>query len=121
MMKLVIEGRLPSLNEYVDAERSNRYKGAKMKREAQDVIGWAIRQQHLKPITRPVIIHYLWVTKDKRMDKDNICFAQKFAQDALVECGILPNDGWDEIVNSYHNYEVDKARPRVEIEIQEDA
>lgn len=29
---MVIEGRFPSLNDYVDAERANRHVGAKMKR-----------------------------------------------------------------------------------------
>ena len=32
-MKFTIRGRLPGLNEYIDAERSSRYKGAEMKKK----------------------------------------------------------------------------------------
>ena len=33
--KLTIPGRLPGLNELIDAERSNRYKGAQLKKDAE--------------------------------------------------------------------------------------
>ena len=37
-MYFVIDGRLPSLNEYINAERSNRYKGAKLKKDTERAI-----------------------------------------------------------------------------------
>ena len=43
--KLVINGRLPGLNEYTDLTRANRYMGAKLKGETQGAIGWSIRAQ----------------------------------------------------------------------------
>ena len=95
--KLTIPGLLPGLNEYIDAERSykGKYKAASMKRQAQNVIGYMIRTQ-LRGVrfTRPVVIRYLWVEPSRRRDKDNIAFAKKFIQDALVETGVLRNDGW---------------------------
>ena len=98
--KLTIPGLLPGLNEYIDAERSykGKYKAASMKRQAQNVIGYMIRTQ-LRGVrfTRPVVIRYLWVEPSRRRDKDNIAFAKKFIQDALVETGVLRNDGWSEI------------------------
>ena len=33
--KLTIPGRLPGLNELIEAERSNRYKGAQLKKDAE--------------------------------------------------------------------------------------
>ena len=40
-------------------------------------------------------------------------------QDALVRCKVLQNDGWKEIIGFIDDWAVDKARPRVEIEIVE--
>lgn len=94
--KLTIPGLLPGLNEYIDAERSHKgkYKAASMKRQAQNVIGYMIRTQ-LRGVrfTRPVVIRYLWIEPSRRRDKDNIAFAKKVIQDALVETGVLRNDG----------------------------
>ena len=44
---LVIPGTLPGLNEYIAAERTNRYKAAAMKREAESLVLWAAKQ-HLR-------------------------------------------------------------------------
>lgn len=107
---------LPGLNEYINAERTNRYKAAKMKRDIEQTI--ALCAPNIK-LTKPVTIHYKWVEKDRRRDKDNISFAKKFVQDALVKKGVLKNDGWNDIVNSFDAFEVDPKNPRVEIIIKE--
>jgi len=54
-----------------------------------------------------------------RRDRDNIAAGRKFVQDALVRCKVLQNDGWKEITGFSDDWAVDKARPRVEIEIIE--
>lgn len=117
--KLVVPGRLPGANEYINAERGNRYKAAKMKKDAQALIGRAIRQQlgGLR-ITEPVRIRYLWVEPNRKRDKSNICFARKFLEDALVTMGVLRNDGWNEIVGFSDEFAVDADNPRIEIEIE---
>lgn len=107
---------LPGLNEYINAERTNRYKAAKLKKDTERMI---MLCTPMIKITKPVTIHYKWVEKDRRRDKDNISFAKKFVQDALVKKGVLKNDGWKEIVNSYDEFEVDPKNPRVEITIKE--
>lgn len=118
--RLVVEGRLPGLNEYIAAERSNRYKAAKLKREAQEVIGYAIRTQlRGVRIRNPVAMRYRWVEANRKRDKDNITFARKFIQDALVEAGVLGNDGWKEIEGFSDSFAVDEKRPRIEVEITE--
>lgn len=120
--KLTIPGLLPGLNEYIDAERSHKgkYKAASMKRQAQNVIGYMIRTQ-LRGVrfTRPVVIRYLWIEPSRRRDKDNIAFAKKFIQDALVETGVLRNDGWSEIEGFTDNFALDPKNPRVEVTIEE--
>ncbi len=44
-MKLVIPGPLPGLNEYIAAERANKHSGAKLKREAQQIVEVCARKQ----------------------------------------------------------------------------
>lgn len=116
----MIEGRMPGLNEYVAAERAHRLKAAKMKRRWQDAAAWAAMAQlgTWKPRT-PVTISYLWVEGDRRRDKDNVCaFGRKVIQDALVEAGYLPDDGWDEIAGFEDRFTVDKKRPRVVVTVR---
>ena len=71
--KLVIQGKLPNLNDYIKTERGNRYAAANLKRITQDTIGWAIRSQ-LKTlkIKKKVFMDYLWIEQNKCRDKDNI-------------------------------------------------
>lgn len=120
--RLTIPGVLPGLNEYIDAERGHngKYKAASMKKQAQNVIGFLVKTQlRGAHFTRPVIIHYLWIEPSRRRDKDNIAFAKKFIQDALVEAGTLKNDGWDEIAQFTDDFAVDRKNPRIEVTIEE--
>ena len=64
-MQLIIPGELTDLNTYINAERSNRYAGAKIKREMTDYI--ALLAKSLKTeIRTPVRITYRWYCKNKR-------------------------------------------------------
>lgn len=121
MIKLVIPGTLPGCNEYINAQRRDRQLGARLKRETEERILWAIRQQ-LRGVQfdKPVVMHYLWVEKNRKRDKDNIAFARKFVQDALVKSGVLRNDGWGEIAWFSDTFAVDEKRPMVEVEILEE-
>ena len=77
-MKLILP-RLPGLNEYISAERSNKHAAAGMKRQCEREIRLCIRAQWKGKVRfrRPVAMRYLWVEKNKRRDKDNIAFAKK--------------------------------------------
>lgn len=115
-MKLIIHGRLPGLNEYTRECRGNRYAGAEMKREAEDLIRYCIRRQ-LEPIEGRVFLNITWYEPNKKRDMDNIAFAKKFIQDSLVKEGIIKNDGWAGIAGLSDNFQVDKENPRIEVEI----
>lgn len=120
-MKIVIKGRLPGLNEYIAAERTNRHAAAKMKREAQALVMLQVRRQIRRPLAEPVYMCYLWVEPNRKRDKSNICgFGRKVIEDALVKCGALKNDGWADIAGFADDFAVDKGYPRIEIDIQED-
>lgn len=85
-----IRMKLPSLNEYIDICRRNRYESAKFKRQIESKIGMFILP--LKRFEKPVIVHFRWIEKDKRRDADNIAFAKKFILDAMVKKGKLKDD-----------------------------
>lgn len=119
VQKLIIPFSLPGLNEYIDAERAHRQKGANLKRETQRAVELALRRQIRGRWDRPVVMHYIWVEKDRRRDKDNISsFGRKVIQDALVHMGVLHNDGWSNIERFTDDFRVDKRWPHVEIEVE---
>jgi len=118
--KFIIPGALPGLNEYINAERNNKYKAAKMKKQSEHTIILFIKQQMRGvKIQRPVLINYLWVEKNARRDKDNIAFAKKFIQDSLVKAGVIENDGWERVEGFTDEFAIDKKNPRVEVVIRE--
>ena len=85
-----IKEKLPSLNDYTKANRSNIYMANKLKQDVQyDIkryIGNAPR------FINPVKLHFIWIEKDARRDLDNVAFAKKFILDALVNSEILVDD-----------------------------
>lgn len=117
-MRLTIPGELVDLNTYINAERSNRYAGAKIKSEMTDYV--TLLAKGLKTeIRAPVRITYRWYCKNKRKDKSNIAFAKKFIEDGLVVAGVLKNDGWNDIEGFNDRFYIDKANPRIEVDIAE--
>lgn len=118
---LIIPGTLPNLNDYIAAERTNRHKGAKMKADSGNIVAAAIRQcMRGVRIEKPVFIEYTWIEPSRRRDKDNISsFGRKVIQDALVQCGVLKDDGWKHVVGFSDKFEVDRENPRIEVRIKE--
>lgn len=115
-----VEGKLPSLNDYVLKCRSNPYAGAKAKKGAQQAVEWAIKAARLKPMKPPVAVSFTWVEPDMRRDKDNISSAKKYILDALVSQGIIPDDNWKCIAGNLPDlYKVNRANPRVIVELEE--
>ena len=82
--------KMPSLNEYIRACRSNKYAAAKMKSGLESAI--AVFLTDIPKITQPVRIRFIWTEGNKKRDLDNICFAKKFILDALVKYGYLKDD-----------------------------
>ena len=118
--KLTIPGTLPGLNDYTDMNRKNRYAAAQMKKKTQQLIAYCIMQQ-LRSVhfEKPVKIAFTWHEPNRKRDKDNIAFAKKFIFDALVESGVIPNDGWKNVDSFSDDFSVDNENPRVEVEIIE--
>lgn len=118
---LTIPGKLCGLNDYISAERTNRNKGAKMKADNGNIVAVAIRQCMMGVhIENPVFMEYKWVEPNRRRDLDNVSsFGRKVIQDALVESGVLKDDGWKYVVGFLDSFYVDKSNPRIEVKIRE--
>lgn len=116
----IIDGYLPSLNDYIKAERATRYAAATMKQTWQNYIIGYVRKAHLEAMKSPVTMKYTHYVKNRRRDKDNIAsIVHKFTQDALVTLGILSNDTYDDIENFSDEWHIDKNNPRIVVEIEE--
>lgn len=85
-----INMKLPSLNEYINLCRTNKYKAAKYKADIEADI--ALFLCKMPKYTKPIKIHFYWIEGNKRRDLDNICFAKKFILDAMVKAGKLKDD-----------------------------
>ena len=115
-----VKGRLPGLNEFIDAERTNKYKAAGMKRDCETLVILSAKKLGRYKAAGPVYMKYLWVEKDRRRDLDNISgYGRKIIQDSLVKGGWLKDDGQKHVVGFDDDFAVDKGDPRIEIEIWE--
>ena len=89
-MTFTINMKLPSLNEYINICRSNKYEAAKYKADIEADIAYFLMR--MPKYSNPIKIHFHWVEGNKRRDLDNICFAKKFILDAMVKAGKLKDD-----------------------------
>lgn len=55
---MVIEGRMPSLNDYVRAVNANRFKGNAMKQECTSLAAWAAKAARMPRFARPVTVRF---------------------------------------------------------------
>lgn len=88
---IIIEGRLPALNEIIAESKSHFAKYAKAKKAHTDTIAWQAKASGIKAQGR-VFIAIEWHRKDTRTDPDNVAAAKKFVLDGLVKGGVLKDD-----------------------------
>ena len=117
--KVVIPGTLPGLNDYVNACRTHRQAGAKLKQETEQVICILIKKQLAGRQFNRAQVAFKWYEPNKRRDKDNIAFAKKFILDSLQTLGTIQGDGWKHVVGFSDEFYIDKANPRIEAIISE--
>lgn len=118
-LKIVIPGRFDSLNELIDQSKRGRGKynnGNAMKQRDQQIILFHLPRAKFKRI----FLEYHYYEPNAMRDKDNIAgYFHKIFQDALVQKGIIKNDGWKEIEGWSDSFSIDKKNPRIEIYISE--
>lgn len=119
IQRFIINGRLDGLNDYTKACRANRYGANAMKRKNEAKVIEGIKLANLRKVDHyPINLHVIWYEPNRRRDVDNITFATKFVQDALVKSGILEDDSQKYIVGVFHRVLVDKKNPRIEVELR---
>lgn len=117
MFKIKIPMKLPSLNEYINACRTNKYMASAIKKRTQADIIFFLKK--LPKFEQPIRIKFLWISKQgDRRDLDNICFAKKFILDAMQECGKISNDNRKCVVGFTDEFEFGKEY-EVRLEIEE--
>lgn len=115
--RLVIQGRTITLNEYIAAERSNRFKAAKIKKDETERVYWECKRQKLHPVPRIDEITFLYYHDSVRVDFDNAESYQKFIWDGLVVAKILPDDTQKYTpTQRTHIHCIDRSNPRIEID-----
>lgn len=115
-MKLEIPYKLPSLNQYINECRRNKYAGATMKAKIEENLAWYINT--LPTYKNPIKIHFHWIEGNKRRDLDNVCFAKKFILDCMVKCGKLKDDNRNFVTGFVDTFEYGKET-KVILEITE--
>ncbi|HJY84455.1 MAG TPA: hypothetical protein VKK81_25665 [Candidatus Binatia bacterium] len=128
--RVFIPGPLPGLNELIAAakhrastvgrkgRRWNAY--AALKVQWGETVVTAIRQAHIAPARTPVFLSFTWREATRRRDLDNVAAGgRKIINDSLVTAGVLGNDSWAHVVGWTDHFVVDRRRPGVEVEIQE--
>lgn len=116
--QFVIPGRLPNLNDMIDAARANRYASAEMKKANTELVAWCVKRAKIPKMKRATL-NITWYEISVRRDPDNVQAAVKFVWDGLVAAGVLTNDGWKQQGPVTHEMAVDKENPRVEVEVRE--
>lgn len=114
-----IPGRLPGLNEVVDAARTHWSKGALHKKQFTDLCGWYVRAARVPVFKTPVEVHIAWFEANKKRDLDNVQAGAKFILDALVATERIENDGPQYVRLVRHEVKVDPVNPRIEVTIKE--
>lgn len=118
MQTFTIEGRLPGYNEL---NKGSWHVCRRVKLEAMNNVMWSAKIARLKPIKGQCEITIACFEPNARRDVDNVTSgAGKVVLDALQQMGLLQGDG-RKYVNQvgYPHVEVDRKRPRVEVEIRE--
>lgn len=110
---------IPTQNQIVNSNRTNRFAGAKQKKNATTFCQMHIQRAMLDGFeikTLPVDLEFVFYCKNRRTDKDNLASgALKFILDGAQKAGLIENDNWKHIGDWSCRFEIDKEFPRVEI------
>jgi len=111
-----IEHKFTTLNKFINAERSNRYIGAKIKKRETNIAYLALRGS--PKLNTPCKLRFTWHCADKRSDLDNIAFSKKYILDAMIQANIIENDNMKNIIG-FEDVLVFSDKWSVEIEVYE--
>ena len=114
---IFINHRFTTLNEYISAERGNRYAAATIKKNETEIARLAVLNSD--PVLRyPISITFVWYRQTERTDPDNIQFGAKFILDGFVKAGFLKGDNW-KYISEINNKFLKSSLDYVNVLIQE--
>ena len=105
-----------SLNNYINAERTNRYKAAKIKKTMTAIYATAFNG--IKPYEKPITLTFTWFLKNKRRDLDNIAFNQKFIIDGMVLAKVIHDDSMKYVQGLVHRVVIDTTLENEMVDVQ---
>lgn len=113
----------PSLNQYLSEIGRNPKSGGRYKKQYVMIAVNAIRRD-LKGFktVKPVILHYTFAEpqKGKKRDYGNVFgLADKFIEDALRDCKVIPDDNPEYVKNFTHDFIYTDGVPYIRVEIEE--
>lgn len=113
----------PSLNQYIAELGRNPKAGGKYKSQYVRIATTFIRRDLKRwKTSKPVILHYTFAEPKKgaKRDRGNIfSLADKFIEDALRDCNVIPDDGPKYVVNFTHEFLYVDGEPFIKVEIEE--
>lgn len=118
IQSFTIKSKLPSLNEYIQICRTNKYSANKFKKDVEEVILYYILQSKIQSINKPVYLYFEWHEPSKHRDIDNVYSAKKFILDALQKIGVIQNDSPKWVLDCNDKIIYDKSQ-KVIIELRE--
>ena len=111
-----------TLNKYINAERTNKYAGSKLKKMGTLYAKRIVEQAMVDGIifNWPCKLKFDWYLADGRIDPDNWDFIKKFIFDGMQKANVrgvpfLGNDNIKHIKGYDHDFYIDKDNPRLEI------
>lgn len=94
IQQLKVNNLPPTLNE---VRRMHFQQVAKEKKEWEHIVGWLVKEQRLKPVSRAIVTYEFYFKDKRKHDPDGYAFSAKYIQDGLVKAGILPDDNFDHV------------------------
>lgn len=109
---------LPTLNEYINAERTNKYIASSIKKKATEIC--RISSSVLYGLSDPellydVKVHY--IVPNNKIDSDNLYFGIKFILDGMVKAGVLKDDSRKYIRNIESSIETIKDKYLIQVSL----
>lgn len=121
-----IPGRMLGRNEREDLARTHWAKASKAKKRETEEVERCIRAAGIEPAAGPVEVSIVFServefykngTRKKPRDVDNVADAQKPILDALVNCGIVPDDGPDYVKRVLPVVKYTKGEPHITVAV----
>lgn len=75
-MKIILNTSFPTLNEYINLERTSRYKAANLKKVTTNKVCYLAREQNFKLDNIKYDVEFIWYKPSNMTDHDNIAFAK---------------------------------------------